>query len=80
MNDKDITAFKLLHDSQAACPHSTAHRDHYHEDYTIWCPDCKMRWQRGDTKTALVCQSGPQKNHTGKSFEDMEVLVTPHAN
>ena len=44
MNDKDIAAFKLFRDSQAVCPHSTAYRDHYQGDYTIRCPDCKMRW------------------------------------
>ncbi len=68
---------KNLFEKQATCTHTAAHRDHYCGDYTIWCSDCEMRWQKGDTRTNLVCSNNPQmRNHTGKSFEDMEALVT----
>jgi hypothetical protein len=68
-----INGLKNLQDLQAGCSHTTAYRDYYHGDYTIWCADCKMRWQRGDTRTNLVCSLNSQmRNHTGKSFQDME--------
>ena len=68
-----INGLKNLQDLQVGCPHTTAYRDHYHGDYTIRFADCKMRWQRGDTRTNLVCSLNPQmRNHTGKSFQDME--------